>query len=74
MNIIERISSPTPGFFKRVRTIGLAAGTIGGSLLAASSVLPPVFVQIGSYLVVAGSITAALSQTVTTNDEKVTKN
>lgn len=73
MNIIKRITSPTPQFFRKVRAIGLAVATVGSSLLAACSVLPPVLAQIGAYLVVAGSIAAAVSQSATGEDEKAAK-
>jgi len=66
-----RWNAPTPKFWKIVQKIGLAAGAIGTILIAAPIALPTAFVTISGYLVVAGSITAALSQlTVVDSPEK----
>ena len=69
MSIMQRISSPTPSFFKKVRTIGIAISTAGGALLAACNVLPTFLTQAGGYMLVAGTIAAAVSQFTTKEDE-----
>ncbi len=74
MNLIQRILSPTPGFFKKIRAAGLAIGTVGGSILAASAVLPALLVKCAGYMVVAGSIAAAVSQAATQKDDPGTAN
>jgi hypothetical protein len=66
MNIVQRITAPTPKFFKRVRTVGLVLAAISASLLAAPVALPAVVVQIASYLAVAGSVATAVSQAAVT--------
>lgn len=63
MKIIERLSSSTPGFFKKVRNIGLAIAAIGTSIIASPVVLPAILLKIAGYLVVAGSVAGAISQT-----------
>ncbi|HWV72961.1 MAG TPA: hypothetical protein VN040_14660 [Pseudosphingobacterium sp.] len=59
--ITERIKSPTPTFFKKIRTIGLTFGAIGGALLAAPITLPATIVSIAGYLATAGIVASAIS-------------
>lgn len=60
--ILERISEPTPSFWKKVQRIGLIAGAIGGAIMTAPVSLPTGIVAIGGYLATAGAVTATLSQ------------
>lgn len=71
MNIIERMKSPTPPFFKKLRAVGLMLATVGGVLVASPIALPELIVTAGGYLIVAGSVATAVSQTVTSKEEKV---
>ncbi|MCL4640339.1 MAG: hypothetical protein M5Z89_15190 [Olivibacter sp.] len=66
--ITERIKSPTPKFFKKIRTIGLTLGAIGGALLAAPIALPATVTTIAGYLATAGIVASAVS-TVTKEDK-----
>ncbi|GAA4778383.1 hypothetical protein GCM10023231_01170 [Olivibacter ginsenosidimutans] len=59
--IKERIQSPTPKFFKTIRTIGLVLGAIGGALLTAPIALPTTVVTIGGYLATAGVVASAVA-------------
>ncbi|MFD2963011.1 MULTISPECIES: hypothetical protein [Olivibacter] len=59
--ITERIKSPTPKFFKRIRTIGLTLGAVGGALLTAPITLPATVVTIAGYLATAGIVASAIS-------------
>jgi len=59
--ITERIKSPTPTFFKKIRTIGLTLGAIGGALLAAPITLPATVINIAGYLATAGIVATAVS-------------
>jgi ABC-type xylose transport system permease subunit len=59
--ITGRIKSPTPKFFKKIRTIGLTLGAIGGALLAAPITLPATVVTIAGYLATAGIVASAVS-------------
>ena len=68
MNLIERAKSPTPNFFRRLRTIGLAIAAIGAAIVTAPISLPAVIVSIGGYFAVAGSVIGAVSQ-ITTHRE-----
>ena len=61
--LIDRIQSPTPKFFKKVRNIGLTLAAIAGTIVAAPVALPAVLVKIAGYLAVASGVAGALSQT-----------
>ena len=62
-NIIQRVQSPTPKFFKKLRNIGLTVAAIAGTIIAAPVALPAVFVKVAGYLVVAGGVLGGASQT-----------
>ena len=72
MNIIKRIKSPTPKFFKVLRNIGLVLAAVGGTILAAPVALPVLVTTIGGYVAVAGGVLSAVSQLTTTNDDAIT--
>ena len=63
MNLIERVSSPTPKFFKKLRNIGLILATVSGTIIAAPIALPAVVIKIDGYLGVASTVVSAVSQT-----------
>ena len=60
--IKTRWGSETPKFWKKVQKIGVIAGTVGGVLIAAPVALPAALISAGGYLLLAGSLTATLSQ------------
>jgi uncharacterized membrane protein HdeD (DUF308 family) len=62
MKLVERAKSPTPKFFRILRTVGLALLAISGSVIAAPVVLPVAVVSIAGYLAVAGGVLSAVSQ------------
>ncbi len=69
MTVVERVKAPTPKFFKTLRTIGIALAAAGGALLAAPIALPAAVISIAGYVVLAGGVMTAVSQTaVDTND------
>ena len=63
MNIIERMQSPTPKFFKKVRNIGLILAALATTIATAPVTLPTVVIKIAGYLAVAGGIAGTVSQT-----------
>jgi hypothetical protein len=63
MTLVERLSAPTSGFFKKVRTIGLIIAAAGGVIVAAPISLPAIVITIGGYLTVAGGVMIAVAQT-----------
>ena len=72
MNIIKRVKSPTPKFFKVLRNIGLVLAAVGGTILAAPVALPAIVVTVGGYVAVAGGVLSAVSQLTTTKVDAVT--
>lgn len=64
--LAERLSEPTPKFFKKLRNIAVTLGIIGGAILASPITLPAIVVTIGGYFVVAGTVGASLAQTTST--------
>ena len=68
MNIIERVQSPTPTFFRKVRKIGLILVAVSGALLAAPVALPAALITAATCLGVAGSVATVISQTATEAD------
>jgi uncharacterized membrane protein HdeD (DUF308 family) len=72
MNIIKRVKSPTPKFFKVLRNIGLVLAAVGGTILAAPVGLPAIVVTIGGYVAVAGGVISAVSQLTNIKDDGIT--
>lgn len=68
MELKERWNCRTPKFWKKVQKIGIVLGVIGGAILGLPISLPVAVVSASGYLIVAGSVTAALSQ-LTKEDE-----
>ena len=62
-SIVKRCGKKTPPFFKKLRTVGLVAATIGATLVTAPTELPEVFSSIAGYLITAGTVMTAVSQT-----------
>jgi hypothetical protein len=65
MKIIDRLKSKTPRFYRTLRNVGLGMAAAGAVLVATPISIPAVLVTIGGYLIVAGSVATAVSQTVT---------
>ena len=57
-----RWSGKTPKFWKKVQRVGVVAGAIGGVIIASPIALPAALVTLSGYLLLAGSVTATLSQ------------
>ncbi|MGO4818539.1 hypothetical protein [Flavobacterium sp. W22_SRS_FP1] len=70
MNVVERTKSPTPKFFRVLRSIGLALLGLSGSVIAAPIVLPTVVISVAGYLAVAGGVLSAVSQMTVDDDAK----
>jgi uncharacterized membrane protein HdeD (DUF308 family) len=72
MNVLERTKSPTPKFFKILRSIGLVLLAISGTIVAAPIVLPVTVVTVAGYMAVAGGVISAVSQ-MTVVEENLNK-
>lgn len=60
--VLNRISQPTPRFFKRLRNVGIVLASVAGAVLAAPIALPAAIVTVAGYLTVAGGVLTAVSQ------------
>lgn len=65
--IAERISEPTPKFWKKVRKIALIFTAIGGAIATAPVSLPVGLVALGGYLATAGAVGVGISQLTSEN-------
>ena len=62
MSIYERATAGTTPFFKKLRTIGIVVGVVGGALATAPIALPASIVALSTYLITAGTIITTVSQ------------
>ena len=69
MDLMERVKAPTPPFFKKLRTIGIVVGVVGGALATAPVSLPAGVIALSSYLITAGTIITTISQ-ITVDESK----
>jgi hypothetical protein len=68
MNLLDRVVSPTPTFFQKLRNIGLALAAISGAIIAAPVMLPAIVITVAGYLAVAGTVLSAVSQITVPGD------
>lgn len=61
--IIKRVKEPTPRFFQKIRNLGLLLTAVGGAIATAPVALPVMLTTIAGYVMVAGAIASAISQT-----------
>jgi len=74
MSVVERVKAPTPKFFKTLRTIGLALAATGGAILASPIALPSGLVAAAGYVILAGGVVTAVSQTAVDTTDKTESN
>lgn len=76
LNLIERVSAPTPKWFKIIRNIGITLTAVGGAIIAAPMALPAVLVTVAGYAILGGTVATAIAQTAmqTDNDEETKAN
>lgn len=71
--IIQRLTSPTPDFFKKLGNIFLGIGAISAAVLTGGSSLPPTIISIAGYGLTAGAIGKVVSQLTTTQITEITE-
>lgn len=62
LSLQERLTAPTPRFFRKLRNFGLIITAVSAAVLTAPVTLPSVVITIAGYLAVAGSVLGAVSQ------------
>jgi hypothetical protein len=70
MSIVERLLSPTPTFFQKLRNIGLVLAAASAAIVATPVALPTIITTIAGYLTVAGTVLGAVSQVAVPTDTK----
>ena len=70
MNVIDRLASPTPTFFQKLRNFGLVLAAVSAAIVAAPVALPAIVVTVAGYLAVAGTVLGAVSQITIPADTK----
>ena len=68
--MIDRLKQPTPRFFKRLRNVGLGFAAVGAAVAGAPVVLPAMVAKLAGYLVLAGGVIVAVSQTAVKHDNE----
>lgn len=71
MNLVKRVTTKTPQFFKRVRNLGLILAAVSGAILAAPVTLPSALVAAAGYVALAGGVMSAVSQTAVVNEPDI---
>ena len=69
MKLKDRLKSPTPKFFRKLRNIGIALAAIGSAIFATPITLPAVVLTIAGYLTVAGTVVTTVSQAVVADND-----
>jgi hypothetical protein len=61
-SLVERALSPTPKFFRTLRTIGLSIAAVAGAILTAPVAIPATITTVAAYLAVLGGALSAVAQ------------
>jgi ABC-type xylose transport system permease subunit len=64
------MKEPTPGFFVKIRMIGVTLAAISAAILAIPTPLPAIVVTLAGYLAVAGTVAGAVSQAAVKNEQQ----
>jgi uncharacterized membrane protein HdeD (DUF308 family) len=76
LNLVERVTAPTPKWFKIIRTVGITLTAVGGAILTAPVALPATVVTVAGYVMLGGTIASVIAQTAMQtedNDQKEIK-
>ena len=69
MNLLDRLVSPTPTFFQKLRNIGLILAAVSAAIVSSPVALPAIVVTVAGYLAVAGTVLGAVSQITVPEDK-----
>jgi hypothetical protein len=70
--LLQRLTTETPKFFKKILNFAIILGGVGTALLAIDVTnlpidLPPIFFKIAGYMVTAGVVAGVVAKSATTN-------
>ena len=68
LNLVERVKSPTPKWFKIIRNVGITLTAVGGAILASPVALPATIVTVAGYVLLGGTV--ATAQTAMSSEDK----
>ncbi len=68
MSLLDRVLSPTPRFFQKLRKIGLTLAAIGAAFIGSPVKMPAIVTTVAGYLAVAGAVLSAVSQITVTGE------
>lgn len=63
----QRLRSPTPAFWRKVRKVGVTCTAVGGAMVTAPAGVHAWVALVGGYLTVAGGVTIALASITCTD-------
>jgi hypothetical protein len=63
----DRLNSPTPAFWRKVRKLGIVCAAVGAPMSAAPAGVHAWVALVGGYLTVAGGVTIALASITCTD-------
>lgn len=69
--LLKRIGTETPTFFKNVTRFFIVVGAVGTALIAAQDMLPSWVEHVSPYLILAGVVGAAVAQTTVKDPTKL---
>jgi hypothetical protein len=69
MNLLERVVSPTPTFFQKLRNIGLVLASVSAAIVSTPDAMPAVITTIAGYLAVAGTVLSGVCQITIPEDK-----
>lgn len=59
--VVDRATSPTPAFFKKLRRVFVVAGVVGGSILTMGPAAPAALLAVAPWLLTAGAVGSAVA-------------
>jgi len=68
LTLAQRLTLPTPKFFRVLRTIGLALLAASAAIVASPIAIPVIVTQVAGYVALAGTVVSAVSQTAVDNE------
>ena len=68
LNLVQRATSPTPKFFRILRTIGLSIAAAAAAIITAPVAVPAAVISAAGYAAVVGGVLSAVSQ-ITVEEE-----
>lgn len=61
ITLAERLTAPTPKFFKTLRTVVLSLAGVATAIIAAPVALPAIVTTVAGYVIAAGTVAGAVS-------------